>query len=70
MVAPVGTPKETVAYLNRAFNKVLDLPEVREAIVSRGLEPMKGTPESFAKTIRDDYPRWTPIIQGAHIVAE
>src|SRR5437764_5513450 len=29
MVAPVGTPKETVAYLNRAFNKVLDLPEVR-----------------------------------------
>jgi tripartite-type tricarboxylate transporter receptor subunit TctC len=70
MVAPAGTPKEIVAYLNREFNKVLELPDVREAIVSRGLEPMKGTPESFARTIREDYPRWTPIIKGANIVAE
>jgi tripartite-type tricarboxylate transporter receptor subunit TctC len=70
MVAPAGTPREIVAFLNREFNKVLDQPEVREAIVSRGLEPMKGTPESFARTIREDYPRWTAVIQGAHIVAE
>jgi hypothetical protein len=31
---------------------------------------MKGTPESFAKTIRDDYPRWTALIKSANIVAE
>jgi tripartite-type tricarboxylate transporter receptor subunit TctC len=70
MVAPAGTPPEIVNYLNREFNKVLDLPEIREAIVSRGLEPMKGTPESFAKIIRDDYPRWTALIKSANIVAE
>ena len=70
MVAPAGTPPEIVAYLNREFNKVLDQPEIREAIVSRGLEPMKGTPESFAKTIHDDYPRWTALIKSANIVAQ
>jgi tripartite-type tricarboxylate transporter receptor subunit TctC len=70
MVAPAGTPAEIVGYLNREFNKVLDLPEIRDAITSRGLEPMKGSPESFARTIREDYPRWTAVVKGANIVAE
>jgi tripartite-type tricarboxylate transporter receptor subunit TctC len=70
MVAPAGTPPETVNYLNREFRKVLDLPEIREAITSRGLEPMKGTPDAFARMIREDYPRWTALIKSANIVAE
>ena len=70
MVAPAGTPPAIVNYLNREFNKVLDLPEIREAITSRGLEPMKGTPESFARAIQEDYPRWTAVVKGANIVAQ
>lgn len=70
MVAPPGTPKEIVAFLNREFNKVLALPDVREAITSRGLDPMTGTPESFARTIHEDYPRWTALITSEKIYAE
>ena len=68
--APVNTPPAIIAFLNREVNKVLELHDVREAIVSRGLEPMKASSEEFGKMIREEYPRWTTIIRDQKIVAE
>ena len=67
---PINTPPAIVAFLNREVNKVLDMPEVREAILSRGLEPMKASSEEFGKMIREEYPRWTTVIRDQKIVAE
>jgi tripartite-type tricarboxylate transporter receptor subunit TctC len=69
-VVRLGTPPQVIATLQREINKVLNLPEVREAITSRGLEPMKGTAEDFGRLIREDYPRWTEIIRSQNIIAE
>jgi tripartite-type tricarboxylate transporter receptor subunit TctC len=70
IVAPAGTPQPIVDLLNQQVHKILELPEVHQAIVSRGWEPMKGTPESFAKIIGDDYPRWTALIKSANVKME
>jgi tripartite-type tricarboxylate transporter receptor subunit TctC len=67
---PLHTPHEIVSLLNREVNKVLDQPDVREAIVSRGLEPMKTSSEEFGRMIREEYPRWTSIIRSQNIVSE
>jgi tripartite-type tricarboxylate transporter receptor subunit TctC len=68
--APINTPPAIIALLNRELIKVLDLPETREAITSRGLEPMKTTSQEFGRMIRDEYPRWTAIIRDQKIVLE
>jgi len=68
--APLNTPTAIIALLNRELIKVLELPETREAITSRGLEPMKATSQEFGRMIRDEYPRWTAIIRDQKIVLE
>jgi tripartite-type tricarboxylate transporter receptor subunit TctC len=41
-----GTPKETVAQLNKAINKALDKPAVREAMARIGAQPAGGSSEN------------------------
>src|SRR5271169_3386990 len=40
LMAPKGTPKEAVAFLNTSINKVIDLPDVKEAWLKQGAIPM------------------------------
>ena len=68
--APSQTPAALIALLNREVNKVLEMPDVREAIVSRGLEPMKAGSEEFGRMIREEYARWTTVIRDQKISAE
>jgi tripartite-type tricarboxylate transporter receptor subunit TctC len=70
IVAPAGTPPAVVALLNREINKVLAMPEVRDAIASRGLEPTTGTPDDLARLIREEWARWTPVIKSQYIEAD
>ncbi len=54
LFAPPGTPKAIVDKLNGEIVKVIADPAFREKnIISRGLVPATGTPEDFAKTIKE-----------------
>ena len=54
LFAPAGTPKAIVDKLNGEIVKVVSDPAFREKnIISRGLVPATGTPEDFAKTIKE-----------------
>jgi tripartite-type tricarboxylate transporter receptor subunit TctC len=70
LLAPAGTPPDTVAFLNRAFNAALEDPELRSALVTMGLEPRGTTPEEFAAFIREEIVRWPPIFRAAGIVPQ
>lgn len=63
LAGPAGLPKDVVAKLNAAFNKALKDPEVKGKLASQGAEALGGTPEQFAKLIRDDIGRWAPIVK-------
>ena len=63
IAGPDGVPKDVVAKVNGAFNKALQDPEVKKKLASQGADALGGTPEQFAKLIRDDIVRWAPIVK-------
>ncbi len=70
IVAPTGTPKETVAYLNRELVKVLSSREVRERIMGLGYDPTTTTVDEFADIIKRDQARYLKVIKESGIRAE
>lgn len=70
IAVPAGTPPEVVQSLNRALVKALNLPDVREAIISLGAEVGGDSPEQFAAYIRAEHARWGKLIADAGIRLE
>ena len=70
LVGPKGLSPELISTLNKACNKALSDPDVREKITSQGNEVMGGTPEQFAALIRAESPRWGKVVQAAGITPE
>ena len=68
-VAPSKTPKDVLARWNQELVKVLAAPEVREQLLSHGLEPMPGTAEALAKYIEREYATWGRVVKEAKITA-
>ncbi|MBI1204842.1 MAG: tripartite tricarboxylate transporter substrate binding protein [Rhodopseudomonas sp.] len=63
LMAPKGTPKEVVTFLNTAVNKVIQLPEVKEAWAKQGAVPMPKTPEEFDAYLRKDIKKWADVVK-------
>jgi len=70
LVGPAGMPPDVVRRLNEAFNKVMDMPAVREKLVGGGLEPVGGTPEQFGRFIASEISKWTKIAKDVGAKAE
>jgi tripartite-type tricarboxylate transporter receptor subunit TctC len=70
VVAPIATPKELVARLNREIVKIMQAPDIRERFSQQGIEPETSTPEQFAQLIREEYARWTKVIRTTGIKLE
>ncbi len=63
VMAPKGTPKEVVTYLNGAINKVLENPEVKAAWLKQGAIPMVKTPEEFDAYLKKDIEKWANVVK-------
>jgi tripartite-type tricarboxylate transporter receptor subunit TctC len=63
MYAPARTPAAEVEVVNRAVNKVLALPEVRERFASLGLDAGGGSPADLSRTMQEDTKRWAPVVK-------
>jgi tripartite-type tricarboxylate transporter receptor subunit TctC len=63
VVAPAGTPRETIARLNREIDAILRLPQVRSKIEAAGWDIAGGTPEAFAAFMEFERNRWQPVIR-------
>jgi len=68
--APAGTPGDIVERLNRELNTIVRSAEVQERLKSLGADAAGGTPQQFAKVIRDEHDSWKAVIQRAGIKAE
>ena len=67
---PAKTPAAVIAKLNREFDRLLKLPEVRERMLDLGLAPVGGSAESFAAFVKADIARWAKVIKEAGVRAE
>jgi tripartite-type tricarboxylate transporter receptor subunit TctC len=65
IVAPAGTPHEVVLKLHRSIKQALAAPEVREKLLTAGIEPASSdTPEEFATFIRAQADTRAKVIQA------
>ncbi|WP_311223528.1 MULTISPECIES: tripartite tricarboxylate transporter substrate binding protein [unclassified Acidovorax] len=62
-LAPAGTPKEVVAKLSDAFGQVMQLPEVRDRMVSQGADPAFLGADAFASFLAAEMPRWATAVK-------
>ncbi len=67
VLAPAGTPKPIVDLLNREIARAVQLPDVRERMLSEGAEPAGGSPTEFAAHIKRELARWSQVIKQARI---
>ena len=64
---PKGTPKETVAAMNKAMHEVLALPEVKEQFARVGVVAHPSTPQELMGRLTSDIKKWDDVIVKAGI---
>jgi tripartite-type tricarboxylate transporter receptor subunit TctC len=67
---PASAPKEIVARVNAAIVKVVNMPDVRQALIAQGADPQTNTPQEFAKFIREEVARAARVVKAAGIKPE
>ena len=65
-----GTPKATVERLNKEIVRAVNLPDVKDAFIARGLLPVGNSPGEFDAFIGNEMAKWSKIIKEAGIKAE
>ena len=70
VMAPTGTPKEILARVSAALQKVLREKPVVEKFDALGAEARGSTPEEFEAYLRKEYDTFAPIIRKANIKAD
>ena len=63
VMAPKGTPADVITYLNRAINKVIELPEVKEAWLKQGAIPLVMSPSQFEAYLNKDIKKWADVVK-------
>lgn len=70
VVVPAGTPKEIISKLNTEIVRILEMPDVRDKITDRGLEPLSSTPEQFAAVIKADGAKYAKLVKDIGLKVE
>lgn len=67
LLAPAGTPRTVVDWLNSETRKAFAAPDVRERFLAQGMTLPLGTPEEFSAFIAAESKRWGDIVRKAGI---
>jgi len=70
MYAPAKTPQASIDEINKALNKALAHPEVRERFAALGLDAGGGSAADLQKTMQEDAKRWGPIVKKSGFKAD
>lgn len=70
LLAPAGTPKETIERINSALNKALQRPAVIKSFEAQGLEILGGGPDKLEQLLKSDQAKWAKVIKDAGLSAE
>ncbi len=70
VMAPKGTPKDVIAFLNSSINKVLTNPEVKATWLKQGAIPLVKTPEEFDAYLRKDIEKWANVVKVSGVTIQ
>lgn len=63
--APAKTPRKTVTAISREIGRILDLPDVKERIVSQGALPKSSTPMELDRLVRAEVETRGKVLKAA-----
>ncbi len=64
LVAPAGTPPDTVAKLNQAFVAALTAPETKARFAGLMAEPVANTPEQFGAFMKSELAKYERVVKA------
>jgi tripartite-type tricarboxylate transporter receptor subunit TctC len=67
IVAPASTPQEIVDKLNLETSQILATKDTEQRFNELGMEPVGGTPQSFAHYLQAESEKWAEVITTAHL---
>jgi tripartite-type tricarboxylate transporter receptor subunit TctC len=65
--APVGTPAEILALLNKSIHEIVAMPDVKQRYADLGIEAKASTPEQLKARLEGDIKKWAAVIERAGI---
>ena len=65
LLAPAGTPADVVNRLQQEVAKALNLPAVKERLLSQGAIPSGNTPAEFARLIDSEITKWAAVVKAS-----
>jgi tripartite-type tricarboxylate transporter receptor subunit TctC len=66
-LVPAATPLAIVARLNAEMNKALAEPAIRDSFLQSAQEPVGGSPDDFARLLRDDFVKYERLVRDLGI---
>ena len=65
LVAPAGTPRDVVAFLNGHVRAIIGDGDTRKRMIELGGEPMTGSPEELDARLKSDVAMWAGVVKKA-----
>ena len=70
ILAPRGLPRPLVMQLNREFNRILEISDVREKALAQGTDLESQTPEQFGAFLVAQTTKWAKVAKAAGMRAD
>jgi tripartite-type tricarboxylate transporter receptor subunit TctC len=70
LVAPAGTPNPIIKRLNAQMSTILNNPEVKTQLATRGFDVQTSSPEQLGAYIKAEVTKWGPIVKKSGATAE
>lgn len=67
LAVPIGTPRETIARLNREVIAILAASEMRQKFADQGADAVGGTPQAFDDHIKTERLKWGKLVRDRSI---
>jgi tripartite-type tricarboxylate transporter receptor subunit TctC len=65
LMAPAGTPRDIIAFLNGHVRAIIADPDFHKRMIDLGGEPVAGTPEQLDARLKSDIDMWAAVVKKA-----
>jgi tripartite-type tricarboxylate transporter receptor subunit TctC len=69
VVTTMKTPRAVIDRLNVEIGRALHAPDVKQLLLTQGLEVRTSTPQEFGAYIQSEFDKWAKVIKDAGIIA-
>jgi tripartite-type tricarboxylate transporter receptor subunit TctC len=67
MLAPLDTPNAIIQALHQEITKIYQLQEIREKLISQGVEPLASSPVEFSQQINSEIEYWSKTFKSRNL---